>query len=58
MSDRNLKKELNYHYYDDMETGQMEESIDYSNLIVLLGEILDRLEKLEKSTRNEITIKY
>jgi hypothetical protein len=58
MADRNLEKELNYHYYDDMETGQMEESIDYSTLIVLLGEILDRLEKLEKSTRNEITIKY
>ena len=48
MTDRNLKYELQYHYYENMEDGGTEESIDYDCLIDLLKEILTRLEKLEE----------
>jgi len=48
MSDRNLKQELRYHYYEDMEDGEMQETIDYDSFIGLLKEILTRLEKLEE----------
>lgn len=47
MSERNLKKELLYYAYLDPEHGNDIESIDYECLIRLLGELLDRIEKLE-----------
>ena len=48
MTDRNLKQELQYHYYENMEDGGSEESIDYDCFIDLLKEILTRIEKLEE----------
>jgi hypothetical protein len=48
MTDRNLKYELQYHYYEDMEDGNDTETINYDCLIGLLKEILTRLEKLEE----------
>jgi hypothetical protein len=47
MGERNLKSELGYHSYIDMEYGNDVEKIDYECLISLLGEVLDRLDKLE-----------
>jgi hypothetical protein len=47
MEERNLKRELNYHSYIDMEYGNDVEKIDYECLISLLNEVLDRLDKLE-----------
>ena len=44
---RNLKKELGYFTYSDMENGNDEERIDYDCLIELLTEIIDRLETIE-----------
>ena len=44
---RNLKSELYYHSYIDMEYGNDVEKIDYECLISLLNEVLDRLDKLE-----------
>jgi len=49
MGERNLKRELGYHSYVDMEHGNDEERIDYESLIGLLNEVLDRLDKLEGS---------
>jgi hypothetical protein len=46
--DRNLKQELCYSNYIDMEDGNNIESIDYDCLIGLLKEILTRIEKLEE----------
>lgn len=48
MTIRNLKKGLFYSSYADYENGRDFENIDFENLITLLEEILDRLEKLEK----------
>lgn len=48
MTDRNLKQELLYVYYDDVENGIINENIDQECLIDLLKEILTRLEKLEE----------
>jgi len=47
MGERNLKSELGYHSYIDTEYGIDVEVIDYESLIGLLGEVLDRLDKLE-----------
>jgi hypothetical protein len=47
MEKRNLKRELNYHSYIDMEYGNDVEKIDYECLINLLNEVLHRLDKLE-----------
>ena len=52
MNDRNLKSELQYHYYEDMERGGTEETIDFDLLIDLLKEILTRIEKLEENQNN------
>ena len=56
MSDRNLKKELQYYIYNDPEYGEDIEHIDYESLIGLLGELLDRVEQLEKD--NELLKSY
>jgi hypothetical protein len=50
MEERNLKRELNYHSYIDMEYGNDVEKIDYECLISLLNEVLDRLDKLENDS--------
>ncbi len=49
MTERNLKQELYYSYYEDMEDGRTTETIDYECLIEVLGELIDRVEALEKS---------
>jgi hypothetical protein len=49
MKERNLKSELGYHSYIDMEHGNDIEKIDYEGLINLLSEVLDRLDKLESN---------
>ena len=46
MDDRNLKKELNYHVYNNY--GEDIEHIDYDALIGVLQELLERVEQLEK----------
>lgn len=56
MSDRNLKKELLYYIFNDPEYGEDLENISYPALIELLGELLDRVEKLEKD--NELLKSY
>jgi hypothetical protein len=47
MTKRNLKRELMYSVYVDMENGNDTETVDYERLINLLGEILDRLDSVE-----------
>lgn len=47
MTKRNLKRELMYSLYVDMESGIDTETVDYERLIDLLGEILDRLDSIE-----------
>jgi hypothetical protein len=56
MSKRNLKKELCYYTYADMEDGNDIENIDYCSLIGLLEELYDRIEQLEKD--NELLKSY
>ena len=55
MTNRNLKKELCYSFYSDMENGNDEERIDYDCLIELLTEIIDRLENIENNL-DELTL--
>jgi hypothetical protein len=45
---RNLKKELCYYSYVDMEYGRDHESINYDCLITIIQELVDRVEGLEK----------
>jgi heme oxygenase len=45
---RNLEKELQYFTYTDMEGGNDTQNIHYPALIGLLGELIDRVETLEK----------
>ena len=49
MTERNLTYELGYTNYIDMENGDDMESIDYLSLIHILTELMNRVEKLEKS---------
>jgi hypothetical protein len=46
---RNLEKELSYWVYNDPEYGDDITNLDYPALIGLLGELIDRVETLEKS---------
>ena len=48
MTERNISKELNYYVYNDPEYGEDIENISYPALFGLLGELLDRIEKLEE----------
>jgi hypothetical protein len=47
MTERDLKYELLYTHYNDMENGDTVESIDYRSLIHILTELMNRVEKLE-----------
>ena len=53
---RNLKKELQYFTYTDMERGNDITNLDYPALIGLLEELMNRIETLEKD--NEILKSY
>ncbi len=48
MTKRDLKTELGYYTYTDMERGDDIENLEYPCLIGLLGELIDRVEALEK----------
>jgi len=56
MTERNLKEELQYFTYTDMERGNDTENIHYPALIGLLEELMSRIETLEKD--NEILKSY
>lgn len=47
MSKRDFYKELNHSIYYDMEEGNDTETICYPSLICIIGELCDRIEKLE-----------
>jgi hypothetical protein len=46
-TERDLKYELCYSNYIDMENGDDIESIDYRSLIHIITELMSRIEKLE-----------
>ena len=56
MTDRNLKQQLCYYTYADMENGDDIESIDYRALIGLLDDLYDKIETLERD--NELLKSY
>jgi hypothetical protein len=56
MTKRNLKQELCYYTYADMEDGNDIESFNVPSLIGLLEELIDRVETLERD--NEILKSY
>ena len=48
MTERNLKKELQYFTYTDMEGGNDTENIHYPALILILQDLVERMEQLEQ----------
>jgi hypothetical protein len=50
---RNLKKELQYFTYTDMEGGNDTENIHYPALISILQELLERVKQLEQRLDKE-----
>ena len=48
MTERNLKSELSYSTYIDMERGEDTETIDYPSLIHVMTEMMTRIEQLEE----------
>ena len=56
MTERNFTKELLYSYYTDMENGDDVESIDYRSLIYIITELYDRIEKLEKVNKENLSL--
>lgn len=48
MTERNLKQELQYFTYTDMENGDDAENIYYPALILILQDLVERIEKLEQ----------
>jgi hypothetical protein len=45
---RNLKKELQYYVYNDPEYGEDIENISYPALILILQDLVERMEQLEQ----------
>ena len=56
MTEHNLKQQLCYFTYSDMENGDDIESIDYRALIGLLDDLYDKIETLERD--NELLKSY
>ena len=56
MTERNLTKELLYTNYIDMENGNDIETIDYRSLIHILTELMNRIEKLEKVNKENLSL--
>ena len=48
MTSRDLTKELQYSTYIDMENGNDTENIHYPALILILQDLVERMEKLEQ----------
>lgn len=55
MTERNIKTELCYYSYVDMEHGRDHESIDYDCLISIIQELVDRVEQLERAVARKMT---
>jgi hypothetical protein len=53
---RNLKKELQYFVYNDPEYGEDIENISYPALILILQDLVERVDQLEKD--NELLKSY
>ena len=56
MTERNITQELLYTNYIDMENGDDVESIDYRSLIHILTELMNRIEKLEKVNKENLSL--
>jgi len=56
MTERNLTQELLYTNYIDMENGDDMESIDYRSLIHIITELMNRIEKLEKVNKENLSL--
>ena len=56
MTERNLKQQLCYFTYSDMENGDDIESIDYRALIEIIDDLYDKIETLERD--NELLKSY
>jgi len=56
MTERNLKQQLCYFTYADMENGDDIESINYRALIEIIDDLYDKIETLEKD--NELLKSY
>ena len=48
MTERNLKQELQYFTYTDMEGGNDTQTIHYPALILILQDLVERMEQLEQ----------
>ena len=48
LMERNFTEELLYTYYEDRERGEDIETIDYRELILIIGELCGRIEQLEQ----------
>ena len=51
MTSRDLTKELQYSTYIDMENGNDTENIHYPALILILQDLVERMEQLEKDDK-------
>jgi hypothetical protein len=56
MTERNLKQQLQYSYYEDMEDGRTTETIDYDALIEIIDDLYDKIETLQRD--NEFLKSY
>ena len=56
MTERNLEKQLQYYVYNDPEYGEDIENISYPALILILQDLVERVEQLEKD--NELLKSY
>jgi len=56
MTERDLKQQLQYSYYEDMEDGRTTETIDYDVLIEIIDDLYDKIETLQRD--NEILKSY
>jgi hypothetical protein len=56
MTDRNFTHELCYSNYVDMENGNDSETIDYRELILIITELCDRIEQLEKVNKENLSL--
>ena len=56
MTSRDLTKELQYSTYIDMENGNDTENIHYPALILILQDLVERVDQLEKD--NELLKSY
>jgi hypothetical protein len=56
MTERNFEQELVHDYYYDMENGNDTETICYESLIRIITELCDRIEKLEKVNKENLSL--